>query len=80
MGIDRRTEKIVTKEFVIRIRFNKNYSWQGEFICLDTSEKLHFCSALELILQIQAAIDDSGMTKEAPKGKKVDYNNSVVKL
>ena len=47
-------------EFLVRVLFRQNASWQGEVHWLDTNEKKYFRSFLELILLLQEAMDKTG--------------------
>jgi len=60
------TEKLNSREFVLRIMFKKNGSWQGNIICIDTKEEIIFTSALEMILQLNTMLE-----------KPVFYNENI---
>ena len=55
------TRNFVTRnggtEFVIRVLFRQNSSWQGEVHWLEADRKIYFRSLLELIMLLQEAMD-----------------------
>lgn len=46
-------------DFLIKIMFCKNTSWQGEIYRLDSSERVSFRSALELLELIKEALEEN---------------------
>lgn len=50
--------------FLISIYHQENHSWQGTIQWLETGEKVHFRSELELIHLIQSAAQVQGQDKD----------------
>lgn len=50
-------------EFLVRVLFRQNASWQGEVHWLDSDEKKNFRSLLELIVLLQEAMDKTSKPK-----------------
>ena len=48
-----------SSDFLIRVMFRDNTSWQGEVHWLDSDKKRSFRSSLELLLLMQEAMDDA---------------------
>ncbi len=53
---DAKTQPIKGTNFLITIHHTENYSYQGFIQWLDTGEKLHFRSELELMTLIHSAV------------------------
>jgi len=47
-------------EFLVRVLFRQNASWQGEIHWIDQDKKKYFKSVLELIMLMQSAMDEAG--------------------
>ena len=52
--------KVGGSEFMVRILFRQNATWQGEVHWLEADQKRHFRSFLELLVLLQEAMDESG--------------------
>lgn len=52
--------KVGGSAFMVRILFRQNASWQGELHWLDRDKKRSFRSLLELIMLMQAALEEAG--------------------
>jgi alpha-D-ribose 1-methylphosphonate 5-triphosphate synthase subunit PhnI len=50
-------------DFLISIHYQENYSWQGTIQWLDTGQKIHFRSELEMLKLIQSAMDKKDKNK-----------------
>jgi hypothetical protein len=59
-----------TADFLIRVMFRDNTSWQGEVHWLDSDKKRSFRSSLELLLLMQEAMDDA----DAPSASTIFRN------
>ncbi len=53
------TGKSGSTDFLIRVLFRKNTTWQGEIHWLDSEKKRSFRSSLELMLLMQEAMDET---------------------
>lgn len=53
-----------SSNFLITIYHQENHSWQGVIEWLDTSQKIHFRSELEMLQLIQSAVRENSETKE----------------
>jgi len=47
-------------DFLIKVMYRKNYTWQGEVHWLDADRKMRFRSYLELFMLLQEAMELSG--------------------
>ncbi len=56
-------QNIGGSEFLVRVIFRQNTSWQGEVHWLDAGKKQSFRSLLELIELLQEAMDEAGKPK-----------------
>jgi hypothetical protein len=59
-----------TADFLIRVMFRDNTSWQGEVHWLDSDKKRSFRSSLELLLLMQEAMDEA----DAPSASTIFRN------
>jgi hypothetical protein len=50
-------------EFLIRVHFRQNASWQGEVHWLEADKKIFFRSFLELVMLLQEALDEADSPK-----------------
>lgn len=53
-----------SSNFLISIYHQENHSWQGVIHWLDTGEKIHFRSELEMLQLIQSAVRENSESKE----------------
>ncbi len=53
------TGKNSSTDFLIRVLFRKNTTWQGEIHWLDSDKKRNFRSSLELMFLMQEAMDET---------------------
>ena len=53
-----------SSNFLVSIYRQENHSWQGVIQWLDTGKKIHFRSQLEMIMLMQEALTEKGVSKE----------------
>lgn len=54
-----RSSKTGSANFLVKIMFRKNTSWQGEICRLDKNERLFFRSFFEMIMLMQQAMEEN---------------------
>ncbi len=59
-----------TTDFLIRVMFRENTTWQGEVHWLDSDKKRSFRSSLELLHLMQEAMDEA----DAPSASNIFRN------
>jgi hypothetical protein len=59
-----------TTDFLIRVMFRENTTWQGEVHWLNSDKKRSFRSSLELLLLMQEAMDEA----DAPSASTIFRN------
>jgi len=60
---EQRSSKVSSADFLIKVMFRRNTSWQGEICRLDKNERIFFRTLFEMIMLIQEAIEEN----DAPK-------------
>ena len=58
-------ENIGGAEFLVKIAFRQNASWQGEIQWLNTGQKKCFRSFLELVMLMNQCLEKSGCTRSS---------------
>ncbi len=56
-----KTTREGSADFLLKIMYKKNYSWQGEIHWLATDKKRTFRSSLELFMLLQEAMEETGI-------------------
>ncbi len=68
-----------SSNFLISIYHQENHSWQGVIQWLDTGEKIHFRSELEMLQLIQSAVRENSETKEEIRNWNESQNIKLAK-